>query len=72
MQEDLPPFDKGEIIIAHKSEIQLYFKNEKEAKSFEYNKFTENNKNSFGEINAHCGIRGEARALYYDVLYLFN
>ncbi|EAR87267.2 hypothetical protein TTHERM_00053830 (macronuclear) [Tetrahymena thermophila SB210] len=63
-----PEFKKGEIIIAHSSEIKVHFQTEKEAIDCDYSRFQGISKNKDGEIHELTGLKSPLRDLFYDII----
>ncbi|KAL4470702.1 hypothetical protein ABPG72_016707 [Tetrahymena utriculariae] len=63
-----PEFNKGEIIIAHSSEIKVHFQTEKEAIDCDYSRFQGTSKNKDGEIHEFTGLKSPLRDLFYDII----
>ena len=47
----MPLFENNDIIIAHRSKINIYFSSEAEAKKVNFTQYTKEDMNSFGNIN---------------------
>lgn len=62
----MPKFEAEEIVIIHREEIHVHFKNEKEAKAFGYEYKVENEPSSSNKKNMY--LRAEARDLYFKVI----
>jgi len=59
---------RGDIMIVHRSKIRLYYNSAAEAKRDGYTEIDDGSTSSSGRINPFSGLRGDAKALYREIL----